>query len=203
MPTESAIAQEMQSVERQRKELFDPNNAAIRNPAQSFPKVPTPDPAQIDVEALARRYERGIEARKTDELMVFASFSMPRESLRRLLAQASQVGAAVVLRGFKDNSLKATAAAISELGENGGQSGNVLINPDAFTKYRVTAVPVVLLAKPESIAQVDLEGCALPDTYASVAGDVSLDYALDEIGRRDMRFAALAERYSRQLRARP
>ena len=128
---------------------------------------------------------------------------MPRESLRRLLAQASQVGAAVVLRGFKDNSLKATAAAISELGENGGQSGNVLINPDAFTKYRVTAVPVVLLAKPESIAQVDLEGCALPDTYASVAGDVSLDYALDEIGRRDMRFAALAERYSRQLRARP
>lgn len=196
-PGPADIERERQRVERDRKPLFDPDNPATRNAGNSFPNVPTPDRAGIDIEALARQYEQKSAARRTDELMVFASFTMPRESLRRLVSQARQVGAAVVLRGFKNNSLKETAQAIEALGEPGG---NVLINPKAFTQYKVKAVPTLVLASAATIDQVDREGCALPEHYVAVSGDVSLDYALDEIARRAPSFEPVAARYLRQIR---
>lgn len=199
LPSNAAVQKEMQRIERERKELFDPNNPATKNAKNSFPNVPTPEVSNVDIQALAKRYEQRAEARKMDDLMIFVSFTMPPESLKRIVAQAYKVGASVVLNGFKDNSLKATAAAIKQLGE---ASGNVLINPNAFTKYKVQAVPAVVLAKADSVDQIDSQGCALPDTYVSVSGDVSLDYSLDEIAQRDPRFTDLAKRYNRQLRGR-
>jgi conjugal transfer pilus assembly protein TrbC len=197
MPGSADIEREMQQVERERKAMFDPNNPATRNAPNVFPNVPTPERAGIDIEALARRYEQKAAARKMDDLLIFASFTMPQESLKRLVGQANRIGAAVVLRGFKNNSLKETSLAINALGE---QSGNVQVNPNAFTKYKVATVPTFVLAKADGIDQVDAEGCALPDTYVSVAGDVSLDYALEEIARRSPQFEGLASRYVRQLR---
>ncbi|ONU72523.1 type-F conjugative transfer system pilin assembly protein TrbC, partial [Burkholderia cenocepacia] len=151
------------------------------------------------IQALAKRYEQRADARRTDDLMVFVSFTMPPESLKRIVAQVSQLGGTVVLNGFKDNSWKATAFAIKDLGE---KRGNVVVNPNAFAKYKVKSVPVTVLTKPEAIDQLDSEGCALPDTYAAIAGDVSLDYALEEIAQHDRRFTELAQRYARQLRGR-
>ncbi|HHV7523712.1 TPA: type-F conjugative transfer system pilin assembly protein TrbC [Burkholderia orbicola] len=199
MPRASDISREMARVEQDRKAMFDANNPATKNAPNVFPNVPTPERAGIDVEAIARKYEQKAIARKTDDLMIFASFTMPRESLKRVVKQANRVGATVVLRGFKDNSLKETTLAINALGEG---SGNVVINPNAFTKYKVKAVPTLVLAKAESLDQVDNEGCALPANFVSVAGDVSVDYALDEVSRRSPEFDALAQRYVRQIRGR-
>jgi conjugal transfer pilus assembly protein TrbC len=170
-----------------------------KNAPNVFPNVQTPQSSGIDIEALARQYEQKAAVRKMDALMVFASFTMPRESLIRLVRQTGRVGGAVVFNGFKDNSLKATAAAIQELGEG---SAHVQINPKAFTKYRVRAVPAVVLTKAEATDQVGEDGCALPNNYAAVSGDVSLDYALDEIAKRDPQFRRLAMRYARQVRGR-
>jgi conjugal transfer pilus assembly protein TrbC len=197
LPRSADIERERQRVEQDRKALFDAGNPATRNAGNAFPKVPTPDRSGIDIEALARQYEQKSAARRTDELMVFASFTMPEASLRRLVSQARQVGAAVVLRGFKNNSLTETAQAIQALGEPGG---NVLVNPNAFTKYQVKAVPTLVLANATTIDQVDREGCALPEHYVAVSGDVSLDYALDEIARRAPGFEPVATRYLRQIR---
>lgn len=197
LPRPADIERERQRVEQDRKALFDAGNPATRNAGNAFPKVPTPDRSGIDIEALARQYEQKSAARRTDELMVFASFTMPEASLRRLVSQARQVGAAVVLRGFKNNSLTETAQAIQALGEPGG---NVLVNPNAFTKYQVKAVPTLVLANATTIDQVDREGCALPEHYVAVSGDVSLDYALDEIARRAPGFEPVATRYLRQIR---
>jgi conjugal transfer pilus assembly protein TrbC len=197
LPRAADIERERQRVEQERKALFDADNPATRNAVNAFPKVPTPDRSGIDIEALARQYEQKSEARRTDELMVFASFTMPAASLKRLVSQARQVGAAVVLRGFRNNSLKETAQAIEALGEPGG---NVLVNPNAFTKYQVKAVPTLVLASAATVDQVDAQGCALPDHYVAVSGDVTLDYALDEIARRAPEFAPVATRYLRQIR---
>ena len=197
MPNAADIDREMRRVDRERKQMFDPNNPATKNAANVFPNVPTPERAGIDIEALAKQYEQKAQARKMDDLMIFASFTMPAESLKRIVSQANRVGASVVLRGFKNNSLKDTALAIKELGEQGG---NVLVNPNAFTKYKIKAVPTMVLAKAATIDQVDNEGCALPDNFVAVAGDVSLDYALDEIVRRAPQFEAVAARYLRQIR---
>lgn len=197
MPSSAEIDRETRRVDRERKQMFDANNQATKNAVNVFPNVPTPERAGIDIEALARKYEQKAEARKMDDLMIFASFTMPAESLKRIVSQANRVGASVVLRGFKNNSLKETAQAIQELGEQGG---NVLVNPNAFTKYKVKAVPTMVLAKAETIDQVDNEGCALPDNFVAVSGDVSLDYALDEIIRRAPTFEVVASRYLRQIR---
>jgi len=199
LPSGSAVQKEMKRIEIERKELFDPKNPATSNAKNNFPNIPTPEVSNIDVEALAKRYEQRADARKMDDLMIFVSFTMPKASLKRIVAQANKVGASVILNGFKDKSLKATALAIKELGET---SGNVLINPNAFTKYKVKGVPAVVLAKADSVDKIDEQGCALPDTYAAVFGDVSLDYSLDEIAQRDPRFTDLAKRYNRQLRGR-
>jgi conjugal transfer pilus assembly protein TrbC len=197
LPSPSAIEAERQRIAPQRQQMFDPDNPATRNAANHFPNVPTPERAGIDIEALARQYEQKSAARRMDELMVFASFTMPRESLRRVVSQARQLGASVVLRGFKNNSLKETARAIEALGEPGG---NVLVNPRAFTQYKVRAVPTLVLASAATIDQVDREGCALPGHYVAVSGDVSLDYALEEIARRSPGFEPVAARYLRQIR---
>ncbi|WP_459203443.1 type-F conjugative transfer system pilin assembly protein TrbC (plasmid) [Ralstonia pseudosolanacearum] len=199
MPSAVDIDRERRKVERDRKAMFDPENPATKSAANVFPNVPTPERAGIDIEALAKQYEQRAAARKMEDLMIFASFTMPRESLKRLVSQANRVGASVVLRGFKNNSVKETSLAINELGE---QTGNVLVNPNAFTKYKVNAVPTFVLAKAATIDQVDNEGCALPDNFAAVSGDVSLDYALDEIVRRVPKFGQVASRYIQQIRGR-
>lgn len=196
LPSGGTLDREMQRVERQRKELFDPANPATRNAPNTFPSVPTPERSEVDIEAIAKRYEYKANARRTDGLMVFASFTMPATSLRRLIADTSRAGGAVVFRGFKDGSIKATSLAVTSLG---AVSGGVQISPEAFSKYRITAVPAVVLVKPEGSDLVDGEGCALPDNYVMVAGDVGVGYALNEIARRSPAFREVAVRYGRPL----
>lgn len=196
-PTAAQIDKERTRIEAERKSMFATDNPATANPVNSFPNIATPEPSRVDVEALAARYEHKAAARNADGLMVFASFTMPAESLKRAIADATRAGGTVVMRGFKDGSIKATALAIKELGEVGG---NVQINPNAFTKYRITSVPAVVLVKPEGSELVDAEGCALPDKYVMVAGDVGLGFALDDIARRSPPFSEMAVRYGRMLR---
>jgi conjugal transfer pilus assembly protein TrbC len=198
-PSPEAVGRELPRIETERKELFNPENSATKGAKNNFPNVQAPAVSGVDIEALAKRYEQRSEALKTDDLMIFVSFSMPADSLKRILGQANKVGAAVVLNGFRGNSFKDTASAVKGLGV---PSGNVIVNPNAFTKYRIRAVPAVVLTKGSSIDQTDADGCALPDTFVSVAGDVSLDYALENISQRDARFSELANRYNRQLKGR-
>jgi len=193
----NVVDRQMQKIERERKELFDPENPATKNAPNNFPNIATPERSNVDLEALAKRYEQKAEARKVEGLMTFASFTMPKESLKRLIADTNRVGGVVVMRGFKDGSIKSTALAINELGEAGG---NVQINPNAFTKYKIKAVPAIVLLKPNGSELVDNEGCALPDKYIMVAGDVGLSYAFEEIERRSPQFREMAIRYGRQLK---
>lgn len=197
LPSSSKVQKEMQRIEVERKAMFDANNPEIERKKNNFPNIPTPPVSTVDIQTIAKKYEQRADIRKTDELMIFVSFTMPAESLKRIILQAHQVGAAVIINGFKANSLKTTTNAIKQLGEAGG---NVIINPNAFTKYEIKAVPTIVLAKPETLDQLDSDGCALPNTYVSVAGDVSLDYALNEISKRDAQFSLLATRYHRQLK---
>lgn len=197
LPSGAALERELKKVESERKAMFDPENPATKNAPNTFPNIPTPPRSNVDLEAIAKRYEQKADAKRVDGLMVFASFTMPRETLKRLIADANRAGGVVVMRGFKGGSIKSTALAINELGES---SGNVQINPNAFTKYRINAVPAVVLVKPDSADIVDNEGCALPDKYVMVAGDVGLGYALDDIAQRSREFGDMAVRYGRPLK---
>ena len=122
MPSDAAIEQAMREVEAQRQALFSEGNPRVQGMPRTFPSVSLPVRPGLDIEALAKRYEAKAEVRQQQpDVLVFASLSMPKPSLQRVIREAHQIGAAVVLRGFKDNSLKATSIAIRDLGEESGQ----------------------------------------------------------------------------------
>ncbi len=206
-PTASQIEKEQQRIEIERKRMFDDKQVTISTVTNNFPNVSTPKRVGIDLEAMVRQYEHKAVAQRADHLMIFASFTMPQESLKRLVHQANRVGASVVLRGFKNNSLKDTALAIHALGE---PDGNLVINPKTFAYYKIEAVPTVVLTQAEleraktKIKKATTEaaegtGCALPEDFIAISGDVSLDYALEEIAKRAPQWQSQVMPYLKQL----
>jgi len=164
-----------------------PSDAELRQTApvagpriDALPKPLTDAP--LDLRALAQGFDAtvGRAAFKTalgPRMLVFVSFSMPREALSRLVDQAAQSGATLVLRGLVDSSLTATVARVHQL--IGERRVAVEIDPQAFERYGVTHVPTFVLVRDGAQASACVSGVCVPgDGFAKVAGDVSLDYAL-------------------------
>lgn len=180
-----------------------------RAQAQDIPRVPraldgTPGrvqlPAQatrpgsqppVDLEGLARRFEaaRGTVAQSGTSdnripggLFVLVSLGMPKPVLERIVQQAEEAGATLVLRGLVDRSLSATAQAVKEV--LGKHQVRWMIDPRLFKLYGVMAVPTTVLVEPGASMQSCQDArCNGAPVYAKVAGDVSLRYALEEIER--------------------
>ncbi|QKM57767.1 type-F conjugative transfer system pilin assembly protein TrbC [Burkholderia glumae] len=200
LPASSAIDAEMRRIQGSRTKQMESATAKAAHDGNDFPNLPTPTvppPASADPFAVAQRYEARVKRRATDGFVAFASFSMPRASLVRLVKMMNAAGGTVVMRGFKDDSLKATAAEMQVIGI---ADGGIVVNPKAFVQYRVARVPAFVITKGgEADAQVDTSGCALPDTYISISGDVSPAYALRQIVDQSPAYAAIAQRYLRAL----
>lgn len=181
-----------------------------------LPRVPTtrPDPGAVDLSTLARQ-GAALTAAPTNvtdpgTLRIFITLEMPRGSLQRLVDQASRSGAVLVLRGLKAQSLRETLAAVRDLVESRRVAW--VIDPDAFTRYGVTSAPTFVLALEDApstaLQPVSAEasaprcgkGCALPGAFVSVAGDVSLDYALEAMTRRSPQVTPRASAYIERLR---
>lgn len=191
MPSDAQISAERARIEQERKPMFVDPDLGRSPTGNAFPDIPTPPRAQVDPMEIAQRYTARAQSRRQEELLAFASLSMPAESLRRLARDVARVGGAVVLRGLKDQSLKATASAIQALGVD---ASAVQINPNTFRQYRITAVPAIVLVKADHALEIDAEGCALPENFVGVSGDVTVAYALREIGQRAPDYRSLAGR---------
>ena len=191
MPSDAQISVECARIDRERKPMFADPNLGRSAAGNAFPAIPAPPRAQVDPLAVAQRYAARAQSRKQEELLAFASLSMPAESLKRLVRDVGRAGGAVVLRGFKDGSLKTTATAIQALGVD---ASAMQVNPNAFKQYRITAVPAIVLVKADRALDLDAEGCSLPANFAGVIGDVTVPYALREIGRRSPEYQPLADR---------
>jgi type-F conjugative transfer system pilin assembly protein TrbC len=100
-------------------------------------------------------------------VIVFISFSMPKESIREWMSQARKVGASVYIRGLVNNSFKETTKAVLELVQD--QPGGLLIDPTLFKKYSIVQVPAVVIASDNNIDVI--------------YGDVTLDVALEKISK--------------------
>lgn len=139
----------------------------------------------VDPAAIAEQYKNlGKQATESDapELIVFVSLSMPEASLKRIGEQAKRAGAVVAFRGPKFGLRKGTwtdsMAALKPVVDTGA---DVQIHPELFTRYNVSVVPTVVVASsPQAGCQED--ACAA--AFASVVGDVSLDYALEQLAER-------------------
>lgn len=164
--------------------------------------LPQPAASAPDLAALAQAHRPSVPGGNSanpdvPELMVFVSFSLPRETLQRIVRQSERSGAVLVLRGLKGHSLTQTGEEIARL--VGERNVTVLIHPPAFQQFQVRQVPSLVLARPGSAAKIDEEGCAPAASFIRIDGDVGQDYALDLIERQAPAWADIARRHAARL----
>lgn len=121
-------------------------------------------------------------------LYIFISFSMGEKALLNLAHEAKQYGAVLVLRGFKDGSYLKTAKALQEIILKTGQG--VLIDPELYTLFDITAVPTFILAKPFKLSpqeriQTPIKWAPIKwaPIHDKIQGHVSICYALEQFAR--------------------
>lgn len=167
---------------------------------QALPAV-RPQKPNLDLNGLVQQYaakSRPVPAGQgRTDLMVFVSLTMPEGSLFRLVHQAERSGAVLVLKGLKNNSLKATADALRKYEQQAKATWR--IDPPAFTKFGVKVVPTFVVAKANEALSADAGGCADPGAFAAVSGDVSLDFALEHIARVRPDLDTVAQSYLTKL----
>lgn len=180
-------------------------------PARSMPRVdalPTPAvPADADLGAITQGYAPAIKQAlasgaalsQKPSLLIFVSFSMPEATLARLVDQAARSSATLALRGLSESSLKRTVARIQKL--IGTRKVAFQIDPQSFERFSVEQTPTFVLiragAQPVSCGESQ---CLPNDSFVSVSGDVSLDYALEHIQRQAPRFTDEAGHFLQGLR---
>lgn len=159
-----------------------PRIDALPQPAQA--------PAPLDLAALARGFDAAVAGTPGQgldggpRLLVFVSFSMPERTWQRLLLQAEQAQAVLVLRGLVDGSLRQTVLRMQQL--IGQRKVAVQIDPQAFDRHAVTVVPTVVLLRAGSVDSIPCttSTCGTEQRgsgHLQAAGDVSLDYALRQL----------------------
>jgi conjugal transfer pilus assembly protein TrbC len=164
--------------------------------------LPQPAASAPDLAALAQAHRPSVPGGNSanadvPELMVFVSFSLPRETLQRIVHQSERSGAVLVLRGLKGHSLTQTGEEIARL--VGERNVTVLIHPPAFQQFQVRQVPSLVLARSGSAAKIDEDGCAPAASFIRIDGDVGQDYALDLIERQAPAWADIARRHAARL----
>ncbi len=113
---------------------------------------------------------RGNNQSATD-FLIFASFSIGEKNLENLIQLATSYNGAVILRGFKNGSVKETAAFLSKFSQ---EKEGILIDPNLFLEYGVTKVPTFVLTKPcEEGLQVNCK-----TVYDKLTGMINPRYAL-------------------------
>jgi len=124
------------------------------------------------------------------ELLVFVSFSMPREGLLRIVEQSEKTGAKMVFRGMAGDKLTSMSRSVADI--LGNHRVEALIHP------KVDRVPALVLAKSDAGNHLD-NGCVQTGSYIKVTGDVGQDYALDLIERTSPQWVAAARQFNNKL----
>ena len=198
-----------QAIERAREAHPFPDAERLKRvPVPALPRI-APAAPSLDIAAIARRHiqikGQADAAPASPSLRIFVSLSMPEASLRLLVAQAERSGATLLLRGLKGNSMKQTLEAVQAL--IGERKVNWQIDPEAYTRYTVRHAPTFVLTQSGVTAGSNNTtcgaSCIAANAFYSVAGDVSLDYALDTLVRRYPDAQQHATPFLKRLRTTP
>lgn len=198
-----------QAIERARGAHPFPDAERIRRvPIPAVPRI-NAEPPSLDIADIARRHiqikSQAAAAPAMPSLRIFVSLSMPENSLRLLVAQAERSGATLMLRGLRANSMKQTLDAVQALIAQ--RKVNWQIDPEAYARYSVRHAPTFVLTKSGNESDINSASCGAScvaaNSFYSVAGDVSLDYALDTLMRRYPEAQQHATPFLQRLRTNP
>ena len=168
---------------------------ADRLPVNALPDLPEPSAdllqrARQDITKLLDQTQGQpldpMAQKSGPQLYVFVSFSMPEITLKRLLTQASQIEASLILRGLIDDDMGKTKTRIAQLleaDENGHTRIQVgfAIDPTLFERFDIQQVPSFVLTDTPAPRCTDA-GCE-EVSFARLSGDTTLEYALQTMRR--------------------
>lgn len=144
----------------------------------------------VDPQEIAQRYmQQQDQSAPTETLYVFISKSLPMATLQLLGEQAMQAKAILVLRGIPGG-LEGYKDMLESLTPVIATGAEIQVHPELFDRFGVTTVPTFVLARHE-------EGCLgdrCDGDSISVAGDVSIAYALEHLSARTHPLAQSANR---------
>ena len=107
-------------------------------------------------------------AENDPNILIFISFSVPETVWRSLSHEAEKRGAIFVINGLPDNSFLRLANTLKTFREKGIRT-QIQLHPLLFEKYHIEAVPAFVVTEGE--------------TFDKLVGNVSLDYALQQIAK--------------------
>lgn len=152
---------------------------------EALPKAEPLPP--VDIGALSRRYEKlareqAAQVMTSSGLLAFVSFSMPRASLERLVADAEATNTVLVLRGLVDGDLAQTFRAVRAL--LGDRQVGWVLDSEAFKRFGVEVAPTYVLLQPGATDRpCDLGQCYGEGDYLKLVGDVPIAYVLERFER--------------------
>lgn len=124
---------------------------------------------------------QGLEAYGNKTPIVFVSFSMGDELIKRYLEESKKTKSLIVLRGFYKNDMRETMMKIGEMSNKDDPSG-LIIDPTLFQRFGVNTVPTfVLPLEPIPRCMTSVQ-CKTPD-HVKAVGDVSIEYFLETVAR--------------------
>ena len=137
-------------------------------------------PHKINIEDLIKQNQVNMaKSENKGDIALFLSFKgMERDDILLYCRQASKYNIPIVLRGFINNSFKETMAYVKTLREL-FPTVTIIIDPPAYDKYNITAVPALIVSKLP--ANPVRDGCNSPGDYAKVSGMVSIQAMLDYV----------------------
>jgi type-F conjugative transfer system pilin assembly protein TrbC len=149
------------------------------------PAAPATPAGVVDPDRIARQFSdiKGPEKREeeTNELILFVSLSMPTGSLERAARDVKKTSGMLVMRGASrgvgPGKWVESIADMKPMTDNGGE---VFLHPDMFDRYNIKKVPALVIA-PDAQAGCTEDACR---EFAVIYGDVSLEYALDQLTER-------------------
>ena len=198
-PTENVIKRSLES---------RPFPSAERLGTQPVPSLPRVEPQRgdIDIEVIARARLKlpntsEAAASPSTPLRIFITLDMPKASLERLAEQASRTHAVLVLRGLKSSSMRETIATVESLIGHGNTAW--VIDPEAFNRFGVQRAPSFVLTLDESSTPAPsgcTGACVSPSAFVAIAGDVSLEYALEAMIRQKPELKPRLSLYLERLR---
>jgi conjugal transfer pilus assembly protein TrbC len=130
----------------------------------------------VDPDFLAQLQQRpGAQAEKPlPQALYFVSFSMPEAGLKQVIQEAGRLQIPATLRGLLNNDMRQTAQAVltlvTESLVNEAPRGGVQIDPTAFRRYGIKAVPALVVT--------------CPSGYDRIAGTLSLSQALQKVAEK-------------------
>ena len=151
---------------------------AARDLSGAYKDVSKATREQFEKLARGKQIPMQRERKGESDLIIFVSLSMPNDMLMSYAQQAKRFGGILMMRGFVDDKLSATREAIDRLKTEGVEWQ---ISPEPFKKFKVTKVPSFVLASADAETSVAEDGCATPDAYTMISGDIKVIDALDKM----------------------